>query len=66
VVVNHVCETALAHTIPDAVVRSYQRGDLFDKRRKLMADWAKHCGQKPVRTEANNVTPIHSNKKAAS
>src|ERR1700745_2029099 len=28
-------EPALAHIIPDAVVRSYQRGDLFAKRRQL-------------------------------
>jgi len=27
---------ALAHAIPDAVEAAYRRGDLFDKRRKLM------------------------------
>jgi hypothetical protein len=40
-------EAALAHKIPDAVVRSYQRSDLFDRRRRLMADWAQYCS-KPV------------------
>jgi integrase len=38
-----VCEMALAHAIPGAVERAYRRGDLFDKRRRLMADWAKFC-----------------------
>ena len=31
---------ALAHTIEDKVVAAYQRGDLFEKRRQLMLDWA--------------------------
>jgi integrase len=38
-----LAEAALAHTIKDKVVAAYQRGDLFEKRRKLMADWAAHC-----------------------
>ena len=40
---NHVVEMALAHTIGDKVEAAYRRGDLFDKRRKLMADWARYC-----------------------
>lgn len=38
-----VAEAALAHTIADAVVAAYQRGDLFDKRRELMTAWAIFC-----------------------
>ena len=38
-----VCEAALAHAIPGAVERAYRRGDLIDKRRRLMADWAAFC-----------------------
>jgi integrase len=41
---NHVVEMALAHAIGDKVEAAYRRGDLFDKRRKLMNDWAKFCG----------------------
>jgi len=33
---NHVVEMALAHAIGDDVEAAYRRGDLFDKRRKLM------------------------------
>jgi hypothetical protein len=34
---------ALAHTISDAVEAAYRRGDLFEKRRKLMQAWADYC-----------------------
>jgi integrase len=40
---NHVVEMAPAHTIPSAVEASYRRGDLFEKRRKLMEAWAAYC-----------------------
>lgn len=40
---HEVCEAALAHTIGDKVVAAYQRGDLFEKRRALMVEWAKYC-----------------------
>ena len=40
---REVCEQALAHSLEDKVEAAYRRGDLFDKRRRLMADWAKFC-----------------------
>ncbi len=40
---REVCEMALAHTVGDAVEAAYRRGDLFEKRRRLMLEWAKHC-----------------------
>jgi integrase len=40
---NHVVEQALAHTIGNSVEAAYRRGDLFDKRRALMIDWATFC-----------------------
>ena len=40
---NTVVEQALAHTINSAVERAYRRGDLFEKRRRLMTDWARYC-----------------------
>lgn len=33
-------ELALAHTVGNAVERAYRRGDMFEKRRVLMEDWA--------------------------
>jgi len=40
-----VCEQALAHTIGSKTERAYNRTDLFDKRRRLMAEWATFCGK---------------------
>lgn len=40
-----IAEAALAHTIRNATEAAYRRGDLFEKRRKLMGAWAKHCAQ---------------------
>ena len=40
---HEVCEMALAHVITNRVERAYRRGDLFEKRRKLMDAWASHC-----------------------
>jgi integrase len=54
---NHVVEQALAHTIGDAVERAYRRGDLFEKRRKLMAQWAAFCTSPPTAAGAT-VTPL--------
>jgi integrase len=45
---NHpreVAEQALAHTLADRTEAAYRRGDLFDKRRVLMRDWAGFCSQ---------------------
>ena len=39
---HEVCEMALAHTIPNAAEAAYRRGDLFEKRRKLMDAWAEY------------------------
>ena len=40
---NEVCEAALAHVIKNKAEAAYRRGDLFDKRRKLMEAWAIYC-----------------------
>ena len=40
---NEVCEAALAHVIENKAEAAYRRGDLFDKRRKLMDMWANYC-----------------------
>jgi integrase len=41
---NHVVEMALAHTIGNKVEAAYRRGDLLDRRRQLMNDWADSLG----------------------
>ena len=40
---REVAEHALAHQLPNAVERAYQRGSLFTKRAALMSDWSTYC-----------------------
>ncbi len=40
---HEVCEMALAHSIENKAEAAYRRGDLFEKRRKLMNAWASYC-----------------------
>jgi integrase len=49
---NHVVETALAHVISDKVEAAYRRGDLFDKRRKLMDAWSTYCASRTMSDSA--------------
>ncbi len=56
---NHVAEMALAHTIGDKVEAAYRRGDLFQKRRRLMGEWARFCS-KPA--TAGAVIPLRRSK----
>jgi hypothetical protein len=47
---------ALAHAVRDKVEAAYRRGDLFDKRRKLMESWAQFCEVPPT----GKVVALHS------
>jgi integrase len=38
-----VAEMALAHTVSDKTVAAYNRSDLFERRRRLMQQWATFC-----------------------
>jgi integrase len=40
---REVVEAALAHVLKDKTEAAYARGDLFEKRRRLMAAWARFC-----------------------
>ncbi len=54
---NEVVEKALAHTISNKVEAAYRRGDLFDKRRKLMNAWSAYCA---MHTTKSTVLPMYS------
>jgi integrase len=54
----HVAEMALAHTLRDKTEAAYRRGDLFEKRTRLMTAWARYCS-KPATPAA--VVPIRQN-----
>jgi integrase len=53
-----MAEMALAHTISDKVEAAYRRGDLFDKRRRMMDDWARFLA-KPAST-GGKVVPMRA------
>ena len=40
---SEVAEMALAHAVGDKVEAAYRRGDLFERRRRMMAAWATFC-----------------------
>jgi integrase len=48
---REVVEMALAHVIEDKTEAAYRRGDLFDKRRRLMDAWAEYCGKPALARE---------------
>lgn len=59
---REVIEHALAHQLKDKAEAAYQRGTLFDKRRRLMNEWARFTGK--VQSVAT-VRSINSNERAA-
>ena len=56
---REVIEHALAHQLKDKAEAAYQRGTLLDKRRRLMAEWARFCTTRPTKAA---VTPIRGAK----
>ncbi len=44
-----LAEMQLAHTIANRVERAYRRGNLLEKRRKMMERWAAYCLGSPIR-----------------
>jgi integrase len=55
---NEIVEASLAHVIGSKVEQAYRRGDLFEKRRRLMQQWATFCMTAAGQEAASNVTTI--------
>jgi integrase len=53
---NEIAEAALAHVVGSKVEQAYRRGDMFEKRRKLMQQWATFCTTAPAQETPSNVT----------
>lgn len=51
---SDIAEAALAHVVGDKTVAAYQRGDLLERRRRLMTDWAAFCGGRSSLTVLKN------------
>ena len=54
---SEMAEMALAHAINNKVEAAYRRGDLFEKRRRMMEDWAHFC-EMPTQPIAMAETPL--------
>jgi len=52
-----VAEMALAHTVSDKTAAAYNRSDLFERRRRLMQQWATFCTS-PPQEKRGNVTAL--------
>jgi hypothetical protein len=52
---------ALAHAVGDKVEAAYRRGDLFEKRRRLMADWAAYC-ERQATSGRDKIVPLRRNR----
>lgn len=58
---SEVAKKALAHTLGDKVEEAYQRGDLLEKRRRLMQEWNKYCNT--IQTDKKGeVVPLRASK----
>lgn len=55
---DEVSELALAHVNDDRTRAAYARDGLLDKRRRLMADWARYCEHGAPAQQAGNVVAI--------
>jgi len=55
---GEVSEAALWHVVADEVEAAYRRGDLFEKRRRLMRDWARYCSQPSPARRTNSVKVV--------
>jgi integrase len=57
---NEIVEAALAHVIGGKVEQAYRRGDMFEKRRRLVQQWATFCTIAPAQARQGNVTPLRA------
>jgi hypothetical protein len=55
---SEVVEMALAHVVWNEVEAAYRRGDLFEKRRRLMVEWASYCNTPTQETARDTVVPM--------
>jgi integrase len=53
-----VAELALAHTVGDKTIAAYSRSDLFERRRRLMNQWATFCNTTEEPHEQSKVAAI--------
>lgn len=54
---SEMAELALAHTVSNKVEAAYRRGDMMEKRRAMMQDWANYCAKPDENKDSGEATP---------
>jgi len=54
---NEIVEAALAHVVGSKVEQAYRRGDMFERRRRLMQQWAIFCNASEQKAQSKRRTP---------
>ena len=57
---REVVELCLSHLQGDPLERAYQRGDIIEKRRQLMQEWADYCERGEPAAATSNVVAIRA------
>ena len=57
---SEVAEMALAHVVGNKVEAAYRRGDLFDKRRRLMQQWSTFCATTLAEDAKSKIVSLHA------
>jgi len=58
---HEMAEIALAHVVGDKVEAAYRRGDMIDKRRRMMDDWARFCAR-PAASKDPTIVPLRTSR----
>jgi integrase len=60
---RELLEVALAHVIGSQTEASYARGDLLEKRRRIMQQWAEHCASPAAPADREKVVTIRGSRR---
>jgi integrase len=55
---NHAIEISLAHSVGSETEKAYRRGEMLEKRRRLLADWARYCSTPIAEKSGKVVVPM--------
>jgi integrase len=58
---RELAEAALGHALRDKVEAAYQRGDVLERRHRLMNEWAAFCGKPMIAGEIVPLRATHIN-----
>jgi integrase len=57
---NHAIEISLAHSVGSETEKAYRHGEMLEKRRRLLADWARYCSTPIAEKSGKVVVPMRA------